>query len=528
MRTDERVSFFIDKYARIDGQKMDFKQYDAFKLPYEIDERKMMVTAGRQVGKTVYLAAKLATKSILRKSNRALYVAPLESQTKSFSKTKLQKLIDDTPEVKAVFTGSDAQSDVFFKKNILGSYIELTYASLSGMDPVRVRGKSADDLYIDEAQDIDYDILPAIEEVTTSSRQPVITYTGTAKSLENTTGVIWERSTKMERLIYCEACHKRNNLGYSNVTKEGLVCSNMKCRKRLYVHNAEWMMTGNKDANYVAFRIPQICLPFHNTPEKWDAVWAKYEEYQPDKFNQEVLGIPSGASDRFLTLDMMKKLCTGGRMIYTPDREFLSRYHGFFMGIDWTGDGVLQKSRTAAVIIGHRRDGKMEMVWGKIFPPGNANHQAEELIKQAQLFQCTIVGADAGMGMIQNADMMQSLGYNRFRQIQYVASNDGFTYEMDKNMIRLGKTQAIDTIMSMLIGKFFPKPLNGGKKLEFIFPDYDDSRFFVDDVLAEFEQETKQGKKMWTHSSMKPDDTLHAIVFGMYAYMHHRNKVSFY
>ena len=225
---------------------------------------------------------------------------------------------------------------------------------------------------------------------------------------------------------------------------------------------------------------------------------------------------------------MMKKLCTGGKMTFTPSSEFLRGYHSFFMGIDWTGDGVLLKSRTVAVVMGHRKDGKIEMVWGRIFPPGGTNTQAEELIKVAQLFQCSIVGADAGMGMIQNADMMQALGFNRFRQVMYVSSNSGFDYDMERNMIKLSKVQGIDTIMGMLTGKFKPKALNGGKFLNFIMPDYDDSRMFIDDILAEFEQETNQGRKIWTHSNMKPDDTLHAIVFGMYAYMHYRNAVSFY
>jgi len=132
------------------------------------------------------------------------------------------------------------------------------------------------------------------------------------------------------------------------------------------------------------------------------------------------------------------------------------------------------------------------------------------------------------MGMVQNMDMMQALGSNRFRQIMYVAGNAGFKYDIARNMASLSKTSAIDTIMTMFIGAFKPKGLNAGKKMEFIMPEYDDSRHFVDDILAEFEQETAQGKKMWTHSPMKADDTLHAIVFGMYAYMHYRNAVSFY
>ncbi len=288
------------------------------------------------------------------------------------------------------------------------------------------------------------------------------------------------------------------------------------------------MSTGPSDASYVAFRIPQIALPFHNSPGKWEQVWAKYIEYLPEKFNQEVLGIPSGAAQRFLNLDVLKAMCTGGKMTHTPTKEWMNNYHGFFMGIDWTGDGVLIKSRTVAVVMGHRKDGKIEMVWGRIFPPGAANTQADELINIANLFQCSVVGADAGMGMIQNADMMQSLGFNRFRQIMYIAGEKKFDFDFERNMIHLNKTQAIDTIMGMFVKKFRPKQLSGGRVLEFIFPEYDDSRMFLDDILAEYEEETSQGKKRWTHSPLKPDDTLHAIVFGIYAYMHHRAMVTFY
>jgi hypothetical protein len=52
MRLDKRISFFIEKWVRMDGNNLDFNAYDAFRLPYEADERKMLLTAGRQVGKT--------------------------------------------------------------------------------------------------------------------------------------------------------------------------------------------------------------------------------------------------------------------------------------------------------------------------------------------------------------------------------------------------------------------------------------------------------------------------------------------
>ncbi len=64
--------------------------------------------------------------------------------------------------------------------------------------------------------------------------------------------------------------------------------------------------------------------------------------------------------------------------------------------------------------------------------------------------------------------------------------------------------------------------------LEMILSDYEKFIPFIDDILAEFTEETKRGTKIWTHNPMKPDDTLHALVFGMYAYMYYREAVTFY
>ena len=528
MKLDLRIAKFIKERVYVDGKKLDLNSYAAFELPYAMNENKTLLMAGRQVGKTIYLATKLAVKSLICHPSRALYVSPLESQAKSFSKTKLQSVIDSTPELKTIFTGKGSQSDVFFKKNILGDFMELTYTSLGSDDPVRVRGKSAHDLYIDEAQDIDYDILPAIQEVTTASEDPIITYAGTAKSLENTTGVIWEKSNKMERIVKCGHCGHYNILGRENVSKKGLICSRLKCGKSISVEGAEWVVTGDPEAYYKAFRIPQICLPYHNTEKKWAEIWHKYVEYPELQFSQEVLGSPNGTSDRFLNIDIMKAFCTGGKMMHSPSLEWRKNYINLFMGIDWTGNGALVKSRTVALIIGHRRDGKFEIVWGRIIPPGRIQDQADELSNIAKSFQCSMVGADAGMGMIQNAQMMQSLGTNRFRAINYVSSSTPFKFDGISNTITLSKTQAVDTIMSIFIKKFKPNKLTGGRTLEIILPDFEEFKPFIEDILAEFTEETRRGTKIWTHNPMKPDDTLHALVFGMYAYMHYREAVTFY
>jgi len=49
------------------------------------------------------------------------------------------------------------------------------------------------------------------------------------------------------------------------------------------------------------------------------------------------------------------------------------------------------------------------------------------------------------------------------------------------------------------------------------FPNYAQFSPFIDDILAEYEESTQQGKRVWRHSSSVPDDALHALVFSWLA-----------
>ena len=521
------VSKFVEDNIYIEGRRIDLQLYEPMRFVYNLAPKELTIIAGRQIGKSVYLGSKCATKSIIKPNNRILYVEPLESQVKTWSKTKLQKIIDDSPRVKRFFPRKD--NNVFFKQNTLGSYIELTFASMASSEPARVRGKSADDLFIDETQDIVPDALPVIKETTTSSLQPSITYTGTAKSEDNLTGVLWKNSTQIERVYKCPSCGRYNIIERANIGEHGLICKY--CKKPLSQEMSKFAIVNtNGDFEKVAIRLPQVIMPIHQTANKWKDIYDKFLTYSPDKFNQEVLGIPTGSGHRFLTWDQLRSLCEEGRSFargYQDD--FQAKYRGrIFMGIDWSGEGLNDevKSRTAILVMGHRIDGDIDVLYGEIIPPGDPDGTLNRVKQIAYGFRIMSIGADAGMGAYQNAILAKEFGINKMMQLRYVSSRTKPFGIQNKyaGIMSLDKTSAIDTIMGILKNDFPYPPLkqtaiNRNSPLKIKWPKFAESKPFFDDIMAEFSQETKSGNKIWTHSPDSPDDSLHALVFGFFAYV---------
>ena len=522
------VSKFVEDNVFVEGRKINLQLYEPMRFVYNLAPKELTILAGRQIGKSVYLGSKCATKSIIAPNNRILYVAPLESQVKTWSKTKLQKIISDSPRIKKFFSKKD--SNVFFKENTLGSYIELTFASMASAEPARVRGKSADDLFIDETQDIVPDALPVIKETTTSSLRPSITYTGTAKSADNLTGVLWNNSTQIERVYKCPSCSKLNIIERDNIGEKGLICKY--CKKPLSQEESKFMVVNNKGGTEkVAVRLPQVIMPIHQTYNKWQDIFDKFNTYSPNKFNQEVLGIPTGAGQKFISHEILRKLCDENRsMARTYEVDFQTKYRGrIFMGIDWSGEGLNDevKSRTAVIIMGHRAyDGDIDIIYGEIIPPGDPDGTLDKIKKLAYQFRVMSIGADAGMGAYQNAILAKEFGLNKMMQLRYVSSRTKpfGTQNQWAGIMSLDKTAAIDTVMGIFKGDFPYPPLkqatiNINSPLKMKWPKFAESKVFFDDIVAEFTQESKAGNKIWTHSPEAPDDTLHAITFGFFAYV---------
>jgi hypothetical protein len=106
-------------------------------------------------------------------------------------------------------------------------------------------------------------------------------------------------------------------------------------------------------------------------------------------------------------------------------------------------------------------------------------------------------------------------GEHRVRQLQYGSQKQPITWN---------RIDRYTTDRTMLIDGYFMLIKRGG--VEFAHPDQMHTAF--QDILNEYEEVTLQGKKVWRHSPQKPDDCLHAGLFGWMAYQIARGDISLY
>ena len=445
-----------------------------------------------------------------------------EKQAREFARVKLNELLSRSPRIRNILLNKsvgDINDSVFEKQFSNGSGITVSYMKENAD---RTRGYSADDLMLDEVQDMDPSEIPIVEEILSASLDPSRFYTGTPKTLDNHIEHKWQLSTKHEVFFRCKSCRKLNSIGYRNIGKKGPICTS--CGGLLDIAGEHiWVPTYDRtgpEPYYLGARVPQPALLLHaGFPEKWKDLLFKYETYDESKFSNEVLGLSHSTGTRFLTLDDIINHCNGEVCLDMPTERTFRLYDMLVMGIDWSGDGVSEVSRNAVVILGRRAGDpkqRLQVVYKKIFPRGDMLKIVKDIVMIANLFRVRVVGADAGEGALNNSYIADSLGAHRVQPFRYGAYDLPIRMSKDMRTVYLDKTSAIDDIFKKI------------KEGQFIFPPYETFKQETSDILAEFEMVTNSGRKVYTHSPNDPDDWLHALTFAYNAYKIAVGAVKFY
>lgn len=279
------------------------------------------------------------TYSALNPAFKTLYVSATAQQAQVFSTDRIKDPIE-TSEVLSALTNRNLSQNVFFKQFTNRSQIRLRYAFLSAD---RVRGIPADNILIDEIQDILADNIPVIEECASHSEYKLKKYSGTPKSLDNTIEVYWQRfSTQNEWMVPCDSCNNWNELGENNIGKRGVICA--KCGKPINVRHerAQWasmqpVTSENEDrVVFEGFRIPQIMVPWIvDTEDGWSDILMKLEQYSRAKFYNEVLGLSFDSGSRPLKRNHIKSCCRHDIRMADLDKWVAKTGNLVFMGCDW-------------------------------------------------------------------------------------------------------------------------------------------------------------------------------------------------
>ncbi|KKN98593.1 hypothetical protein LCGC14_0147050 [marine sediment metagenome] len=509
-RLPVKLSNFVEYAILVDGKVMDFTNRPYLREIYDTSAREILLMCGRQVEKSTSSGNKMLSRSIINSYRKSVYTAPTQPQVRQFSDDRLKEPMTSSPNL-APFTNTSLLKNVFEKRFATRSKITLRSAHLNAD---RVRGIPADDIYIDEIQDVAVDGIPVIRECAANSPDPKFQYSGTPKTKDNTIHEYWQRSTMKEWMIPC-GCKKWywNLPGEDNIGTTGLICSN--CGKRINPLNGQWIRTGRElgtEAHQTfveGFRIPQIIVPSHQPLSKWIEILNKQRNYPIAKFYNEVLALPFDLGAKPITLEELQNTCDPGRS-NTPYPTTGVAAAPTYAGIDW-GEGSGEGGFSVLTIgVANSINRGIDVLFIKRYEGREALPEVmiPDMAKYINMYNCNRVGADYGFGFGLNDRLAKMIGYERFFRYQYTGAQREKVRWNDKiGRFVLNRT----SIMSYMFELLKRGQQKGPGLRLFKWKDFEP---FAKDVLSIFSEEnTSLHMKVYSKTPGKPDDTFHSITY---------------
>jgi len=369
---------------------------------------------------------------------------------------------------------------------------------------------------VHNCQDLGIDLIPQVKEIIGTSDYRYESYFGTARSIENTLSVLYERSTQKVAHVKCSKCGKVNiptveNRVFDMIQKHGIAC--VDCKELLDVSKAEWIRSyeydpTNRDAE--GYHVPQIMVEDRIKPyDRYvEAIYNKLHgtsAYSESKFLQEVLGIPTSQGGMPITQKDIQEACV---LDIEPGYKIPpGKYHAVTGGADWGGSEVT--SFTVGVVLGYI-DGKFD-VCGATRPtglPDEIRHIAvADYMRSVSGDRLDLIGADAGfVGSVQNPNLSQYMGvpvasicYGTTKKFMIPQMNNNFTVD---------RTTLIFIVLTLI------------KQGKIRFPSGGWFGAYTRDILAIFTEDITSNNgstlRRYSRYSDRPDDFVHALGYALF------------
>lgn len=498
------------------GRSLSFEKYKPFELVYDVDPDTMVLKAGRQIGKSVSLAGRITTKSIGQGFFNSLHVSPFQIQSKRFSNAYLDAFIE-SPLIKKYFKEKSNVNNVYEKSFSTGSIVYLSYAQTES-DADRIRGIMADQLTVDEVQDVSLDAFVPIMEILSASEYGYKCYAGTSKSTSNTLERLWLRSNQMEWVMKCPHCRKSvipNT--FERCTK---ICSSplgpscYHCGGIIDVMKGQWAAAIPSITNNVGFHLPQFIMGANTTPKKWTGVHTKAMDalngglYNPATLANECFGLATDLAGKSLSPREAQNCCNNARETWYTSRAEAAAELGVYrviLGVDWSVTGA-QKSFTVVSVLGINLEGRTFLLYAQKLPGGNILEQVERIRSLFVQYEADIIGCDRGVGVVQAQLLQVALGFDKVIMCNYVAAKTKLRWD-NEGFMASDRTMCMDVAM---------QKMRRGRSL-FETPSWALTEPLWEDALSIFEEETMNHRRVYRHEEDEPDDWFHSVTFGLIA-----------
>jgi hypothetical protein len=456
------VPFYFPRSAARDGSAMAVMDRP-YAIPF-LDMRKgqeLTMLTGRQVGKSTSLILRNRIMSDIVSDYSTLYVAPHPMHLATFvnrfkkMKTFMRYSIEDRR----------------FRQNLKlmeepnGSITEMVHAL---DDATALRGKSADEVDVDEFQSFNPDHMYEIKQVLRASDYKNQLCTGTALGLDNPLALRYNDGSQGRWMIQCALGHW-TNMGepkeiLRSILPEGMFCPHCRAKGRFVRVNP---LAGFYDHAYperaeegnVSLHAPQLIVPSYVLdPAEWLVIYEDFKSYPEPRFLQEVCGIPTESAARELTRQDLIDICSDefGDVATRRDRAKSGYYKWVISGCDWGGadhqeGSKIKQSYTHHCIIGMTHSGRVDILYYKQYSGMEYEDIAAKICLVHKEFRAQAMASDFGVGMAYNMLVRKHIPADRHFVLSLVGPNTApfKTPEHDHmyNQFSLNKTEALSTLI---------------------------------------------------------------------------------
>ena len=514
---------------------------------YDKPRNKLLLMTSRQSTKTTYLRNIGTIRSLLNRGNSTLYIAPTNTQVNDFSRKKLDNIFAYNKELKKFFVDNTCTWNVGLKEFIVGGgRSTITLRSTGGAQGAsRVRGNTANDILLDEFQDLLEEDLPVIEECAATfdgqdgRPNAFYVYTGTPLSNQNHIQKQFNISRKYQWHMQCPHCSTgtgkyrakeedywrreirkggwNDPIGMSHVdpARAYLFCQycggNMNVppgadpNKRIPPWG-QWL-SHNPKGRFDGYRVVRMMMTWARwRTENNDGILDRLEIWPERRFANEVMGVSFDSGTQPISEKDIREISDN----YTLPRndaeaiQAAAAHQGYikFAGLDWamqaTGDDTASYTIIGVFALVNDR---LKLIYAHRFV-GLGSNDPDVVMKKIEwvleTFDVRRLGVDYGVGYKEDLRLISKYGLERVACFQYKSSVGKATSTFDAGALKwiVPKTRTLDQLCADI------------KNARFVLPEYVDGKTFTDDWLnlsLDFDPRTRAIR----YEKLGPEDFVH-------------------
>ncbi len=453
---------------------------------------------------------------------RALYIAPLKDQVKTFA-DRLQDMQRGSIFSPDAIVAKGLRNNLYYKESPRGGSLRLQNLLT---DPSRVRGQSVDEIVIDECQDFDMDHLQELTQVQKASKRPSRVFAGTSKEIDTCLEVHYQKGSRGVWHVRGGKPGRWWSLNDPDVIDKIITVDGLRCpetKKLLNPMDGEFVHEDPRRiyAGFPSFHLPQIIVPEYASGVKWLEIWEDFKHYPRPKFLKEVMGIPVESGSREITENDLKQMCDPDMTFGKIQAEILSgkrRYHYIISGCDWGGSDYnpaskTKQSYTVHVMLGITHDGNFDLIHAARYAGMAYQDIAGQIVHNHNKFNGFAIATDNGVGHYYNA-YLRDCGKIRSDRLILFQYNDVKDYmaQIENAMFNLYSLNRTDSLSALFADVKAPR-------MRLRCPRWDESSPFLLDFLNSIRTITElpngRGIMRYVRHGSKADDFMQAVNFAV-------------